>query len=634
MANFTARRRSHWIRRGDEGQQAILMVIAVTIIMFGLSLVLVSQTTQELPTIDHTLVDHAAYRALQAGVNDYLYAINQNPNSVTCTGSTAPSCSFFNSQGFTFGQFNSVANVPQNQTGVSYTPSEWFAVGYPVINQSAGTIEVAVVGAAGFANALTSIEYQTANITFRPTNNFLLNVAWSQYNALDPVIQPTVFASLYPPGRAPPTCTPTAELWQGAGSCGATYAGIVTPAFPYYGPVFSDDDVYVCNTPTFDHITTAAPSLTYAFPGGGCTANANYLNSSENLSINPNPQNPPTNINSLKSPATAQGCYYVGPTIIQFLAAGGYYVNSPDTPWQASNGTTNTTYDGASIANNKSQCLPSTNNSTAGNVSGPANGVIYVDSLTSTACKNNNPPSNPLKAAYDSNGFSYDGEATSSQCNGDAITGGTVNGAYTLAAANDVMIDRNINYDHCYQLTAADQSAMNGASPFAPWPSSPASKQCATISTTTVNDTLGLIANNFISINNPLVKGAHGTTLAAPCVAGDLTTTDCSNPNPVIMASMLALGHTFSVPNFCSSPGTLGNIDMWGSLAEKYIDVEQCGSNGYGFDYNWDKRLSILSPPEFFTPSTPAWVTQAFSVTVGQCSTVWPINVATCPTAP
>jgi hypothetical protein len=99
------------------------------------------------------------------------------------------------------------------------------------------------------------------------------------------------------------------------------------------------------------------------------------------------------------------------------------------------------------------------------------------------------------------------------------------------------------------------------------------------------------------------------------------------------MASILALQHTFSIPNFCSSPGYMGAIDVYGSLGEKYIDVEECGNTGYGVSYTWDPRLSILSPPEFFTPATPSWVTNSFSVTVGECSTVWPINTSTCPSS-
>ena len=140
------------------GQQALLLVMAITLIMASFALVMVTQTTQEYPVVDHTLVDHAAYRALQAGVNDYLYAIKTN--------------------GFAFNTFTAVPNTPTGQTGISYAPSEWTSVGYPVINQSAGTIEVAVIGAAGFANTPSSIQYQTANIVFKAANTFLLNVSW------------------------------------------------------------------------------------------------------------------------------------------------------------------------------------------------------------------------------------------------------------------------------------------------------------------------------------------------------------------------------------------------------------------------------------------------------------------------
>jgi hypothetical protein len=604
----------------DVGQQALLLVMAITLIMASFALVMVTQTTQEFPVVDHTLVDHAAYRALQAGVNDYLYAINENPNGVTCTSASAPSCAYFNTQGFQFDQFTSVPNTPTGQTGVSYAPSEWTSVGYPVLNQAAGTIQVAVVGAAGFANAASSIQYQTADIVFKAANTFLLNVSWSQYNAIDPNINGV--------GSG---CTPTSYLW-GSGNCGTGDAGTVTPSFPYYGPVFSDDEVLVCNTPTIQQIETAAPNLTYASPG--CNNNVTYINPSKNLSINPYPLSPPTNINALSTPAKSQGCYYTGPTTITFLSTGGYYVSSPDTVWQASNGTTNTTYDASSTANNKSQCLPTTSGSTAGNVSGPSNGVIYVTGVTGTGCNSTlqrNDP-NPLYAAYDANGFNYDGEGSSSQCNGDAIVSGAVSGAYTLATANDIMIDGNLTYADCPQLSSTQQNAMNSATPLGEWPTS---AQCSSISTTTVNDTLGLIATNFVSINNPL-QTVRGRTQALPtCGSGSASPApDCSNPDPIIMASILALQHTFSVPNFCSSPGYMGSVDLYGSLGEKYIDVEECGSNGYGVSYTWDSRLSILSPPEFFTPATPSWDTNSFSVTVGQCSVVWPINTSTCPTAP
>jgi len=605
--------------RDDMGQQALLLVVVISLIMAGFAFVMVTQTTQEFPVVDHTLIDHSAYRALQAGVNDYLYAINENPNGVTCTSATAPSCAYFTTQGFTFDQFVSVPNTPTGQTGTSYAPSEWTAVGYPTLNQSAGTIELAVVGAAGFPNVPSSIQYQTANIVFKAANTFLLNVSWSQYNAIDPSINGV--------GSG---CTPTGYLWS-TGSCGTGDAGTVTPSFPYYGPVFSDDEVLVCDTPTIQQLETAAPNLTYASPG--CSNNVNYTYPSKNLSINPYPLSPPTNINTLSNPAKSQGCYYTGPTTITFSGVGGgYNVSSPETPTQASNGTTYTTYDGSSLANNKSTCLPS-NGTTSGNVTGPSNGVIYV--AGNTSCSGVSVNANPLTSAYDANGFTYDGEGSSPQCNGDAIVSGAVGGAYTLATANDIMIDGNITYADCpNQLTPAEQTAMNSASPLGEWP---LSAQCNQISTTAVNDTLGLIATNFVSINNPLETVSHRVQAVPTCgQSGASALPDCANPDPIIMASILALQHTFSVPNFCSSPGYLGSIDLYGSLGEKYIDVEECGSVGYGVSYTWDSRLTILAPPEFFTPATPSWITSAFSVTVGKCSDVWavPLPTTDCPTAP
>ena len=617
--------RRRWRHRDDKGQQALLLVMAVALIMFTFAFVLVNESTAELPIVNKTLIDHAAYRALQAGVNDYLYAINQNPNGVTCTSPAAPSCAYFTTQGFQFDQFTAVPNVPTGQTGISYAPSEWTSVGYPVINQSTGTIEVAVVGAAGFANATSSIEYQTANVTFKANNSFLLSVSWNQFNAIDPTL--TSVSS---------GCVPTGYLWgpSGTSNCGVGDAGYLTPSFPYYGPVFSDDEVLVCNTPTIDHLTTAAPQLSYA-AYGGCSSTVTYGTPSKNLIINPYPQTPPTNINALTNPAQEQGCYYVGPTTITWTSTGGYVVNSPDTPWQASNGTTNTTFDGDSLANNKSQCLPSTSG-TSGQVSGPANGVIYVDQVPSgTSCTG----TNPLLSAYNANGYRYDGEGSTPNCEGDAIVSGEVHGGVTLAAENDIVIDNNLTYADCnsgiYQglgLSPAQQATMNSASPLGEWP---AAADCPNLPTTGTIDTLGLIANNFISINNPLYKVGNTVKLEPTCGTGSAPPApDCGNPDPIIMGSLLALGHALSVPNFQDSPSYLGSVDFYGSLGEKYIDVEEYGSVGYGVDFTWDTRLSILSPPEFFTPSTPSWVTNSFSVTVGKCSEVWPINTSACPAIP
>ena len=199
------------------------------------------------------------------------------------------------------------------------------------------------------------------------------------------------------------------------------------------------------------------------------------------------------------------------------------------------------------------------------------------------------------------------------------------------------MIDNNLTYADCGDdgglgLTTSEQNAMNNFSPLRQWPTT---ANCTALPTTGTIDTLGLIANNFVSINNPMTGNPNNAKVVKTCGAsGAQPAPDCANPNPIIMASILALGHALSVPNFQDAPGYLGSVDFYGSLGEKYIDVEESGNNGYGVDFTWDTRLSILSPPQFFTPSTPSWVTNSFSVTVGKCSEVWPVNTSACPTIP
>ena len=56
--------RQRWRHRDDKGQQALLLVMAVALIMFTFAFVLVNESTAELPIVNKTLIDHAAYRAL------------------------------------------------------------------------------------------------------------------------------------------------------------------------------------------------------------------------------------------------------------------------------------------------------------------------------------------------------------------------------------------------------------------------------------------------------------------------------------------------------------------------------------------------------------------------------------------
>ena len=626
--------------RGDLGQQAILLVVGISTIMFLFSLVLVSAVNQQTPAVNRTLIDHDAYRALQAGVSEFVYGVSQDPNAAACSGipqGTSPqtykpsaSCNYFTSKNLSLAAWQLVPNQPTDGGSTNYNPTEWVSIGYPVLNQAGNYIQVTVVGAAGFANSSSSIQYQTANITLNATNDFLLNVTWSNYNVIDTNSLDANLATIAPQG-----CT---YLWQqpkGDPNCtgfsGALGSGSYTPQFPVYGPVYSNDNILLANGCTpFQQVVTAAPQLTTpntTCARGSGTTGANYPAGAQNVT-NHAVEVPPTTLaagSDLADAAKSDGCYYTGPTTITLTGSSGFTVSSPGT---ATNASGDSVY---SLASDTSTC-PVT-----GSAHLPANGVIYVDTMPGSCSA---PASkNPLTAVYDGSQFQdgqlnqYSGETQSPGCEGDVILNGSLSGALAIGVANNIVIDGNVTYADC-PISTTVLNSMNSANPQGPWPTGSSTGAC-NISATGTNDVLGLIANDYVEMNLPLYtdnrrQGNSGTPYAA-CLA-TAPALNCTVHNPVIMGSILALAHAFAVPNFNEVTIPVGEIDYYGSMAENFIDVEESGNNGYGVDYNWDPRLAVLSPPHYLSPGTPAWVTQSFSVTVGKCSSVWPVDTTTCPT--
>jgi hypothetical protein len=610
--------------RGDGGQQAIMLVMGIGLIMILFSTILVGAVDQQAPQVNRTLIGQDAYRALQAGVSEFIYSINQDPNAAACGVSNSHSCNYFTSHNVNLASWQLIPNQPTGGGTLNYQPSEWVSIGYPVLNQTGKYVQVTVVGAAGFANASNSIQYQTANITLNATNDFLLNVTWSNYNAID---TNSLDAALTILANATPAkgCT---YLWKdGDPNCtsgSGLGTGTYTPTFPAYGPVYSNDNILVQSCPPLTQVVTAAPQFTV--PNSGCSGGygAIYPAGAVNTA-NHKIDVPPTTLaagSDLSNAAKSGGCYYTGPTTITLVGNSGFTALSPGTALNAGK-------DSYSLAADTSTCPVDGSVATL-----PTNGVIYVDSIPGSCSAAAS--ANPLTAVYTGTKFSdgqlnnYSGETSSPGCEGDVILNGALSGALTIGSANNIVIDGNVTYTDC-PTTTAQQSAMNSANPPGPWPTGASAGAC-NISTTGVNDVLGMIANDYVEMNLPLHAG--GGTNGVPnsdCLA-NAPALNCTIRNPIIAGSILALSHSFTVPNANEVNQFVGEIDYYGSMAENFIDVEEYGSHGYGVDYNWDPRLAVLSPPAYLTPGTNAWTTQSFSVTVGQCSVVWPTVASTCPT--
>ncbi len=571
--------------------------------------IFITTTLQTFPVVQNNLAEHYAYRAVEAGLNEYEYVIQTNPNLVLCntTNLNTPQCTAL--QPFKFGQWNQVP-----YSGLGGSPVAWFSV-YPSIDTTDGLVKAVIDGA---AQATNGFAYQHENVSFQPTNSFLLHDWWSVHGIIDPA---TVGSSC-PVSAASEKGSTLSLLWgngfnganQYPGSCANDYA-YSAPGTVFNGPVFSDDPMFVCSfgvagsvnigpASPWLGVTTAAPNAFYSNGSCGGSPTVNY-NVSKTL-LNQPQSTPPDAVsatNKLASVATENGCLYSGPTSIVFdgtnaSGVGQYIVDSPETPLVTVGGVIEDKNN--DLLKNTNPCVPQT----AGQpVQLPNNGVILVQ--TASSC------SNPLDAATTIVG-SYFGSTGTPKCEGNAIVGNKVydavtpgndvglSGSLTVAAANDVIIDNSITYNNC------------GATP----PGNFGASSCQIGAT--ANDILGLIATSFVELNHPV----NGNNNAAICGTGGGLSCDLSNPR--LDAVVLALQHDFAVNNFTQGV-PLGTIANNGSMDQYFADIEGQGSasgltSGYLNNYNWDQRLSILSPPYYLSPGTNAWSVAALTVNSGSKS--------------
>ena len=334
----------------------------------------------------------------------------------------------------------------------------------------------------------------------------------------------------------------------------------------------------------------------------------------------------------MKAIALLNGCVYYGPTTITFDTNDMMSVWSPDT-------------------STSSSCMPST---AGGQVQVPngahGNGVVYIDNATTVGgqtCSetdssalganpfdNWNGSSNGGAAQWGTvNGAFYDyaGSTSSPDCEGDAFvsdnpSGGGVSGQLTIATANDIIVTGNVEYTDCggsFNSTSSGPCSYNSGG---------------------TNDALGLIANQYVEVNHPVVPNCTTTTTTSGHPPKTTTTTTCtgvtssstleglcgssamgtpsaavcdptdgtsSHNSLTIDAAILALNQSYLVNNW-----TIGNpngtLIVYGSIDQDYRGAVGTFSgssiaSGYSKDYDWDSRLEYVTPPYYLTPGTPAW---------------------------
>lgn len=618
-------------RRDGRGQAALLLVVLLTIIISVFGGILAETTIQHDPIVQTDTIEHFTYRALEAGINTFMSKANDNPNLIACN-STSPSGGQCQS-----GLYQRWKQVTSN-TPTTPVP-EYYAWGDPrfchtelcpapttLTSTPVLYVKEAVYGAAGYGSRMF---YQSSTVNVKPVNGFLTHIWWSKYEATDPA------------NKGAPASSCTYNYANGYGGPNTTGTYICSPVVfahgtQVYGPIFSDDSIYTTYAtggPTLGPVTTADPGCLFVGPTGAhCTTLAKQEStpvvSQTATALAADQQGakffetPPTYDTTLETYAHLGGCVYTGPTTIRFDATGMMNVWSPDTQATATCPSTNKT--GAPTSSNEA-AVP---NGTSGN------GVIFVKTDTSGTCAPNANPfdnytassrTNGSHAQYTSSGGTFHAAYLGAQpslgpnCEGDAFlsdtpSSGGIKGQLTVATGNDVIVTGTLKYTDCgpgFDSTVAHPCTLNTTG-------------------TATNDSLGLVAHNYVLVNHPVTGCSGGScslTLAGKCTSAELGTPAAALCDPsgvttsggmTIDAAVLALNHSFAVDNEgietpyyggCIGAGGLdGTLKVYGSIDQIWRGAVGCvDSSGFTKNYDWNANGAVITPPYYLAPGMPSW---------------------------
>jgi hypothetical protein len=604
-------------QRTDRGQGALIMVMSMALVMMVLGATLVTTTLSTDTTVETNLIQRYAYRALESGENAYMNVVNTYPNAVNCSStSTNSNCQTI--------KYDTWIPVPDITTSNGATAESYlFGNPQPQINSSTGavtSVQVQVVGVSGSNSSNRVYDSSIANI--QPENDFLNNLWWSNFESF----------AYSPPAGQNGDYSNCKYDWQNSYAGPGGNCTIVSFSIndSLNGPVYSNDSIYVDNTgglqsnhtsgvnqPSFsggpvttsdpnclfvsnpgttnggpdDHSPTSSPGCQHA--GSDYTATYDHVNS---LYGNP-VETPPISDSQLAAVAAAGGCLYSGPTTITMNGAT-MMVTSPDTPVNANGWDTNN--------NLVNHCY--TNGTTATSI--PSNGVVFVQSATAPGQANANPFDDSKADSYWANAQTltsgcsgcYYGQSNTPDAEADVFVQGALSGQLTIGSQNDIIVDGNIIYQDCTSWGVGGHGVAQ---------TSPCDYNA-----TGTNDSLGLIAYNYVEVDHPVANGNPLGNLLPVCKLGvSLPPPLClpadASKNITIDAAILALNQSFVVNNYTQGAPE-GTLTVYGSMAQFArgpVGTFNSGGlvSGYTKGYTWDPRLALFSPPSYLQPGTPAW---------------------------
>jgi len=527
----------------DDGFTMILVICALALVSL-LSVAAFAAVNDDLPLSANDSLQKQAYAAAQAGIQQYLFDLDQNSQFWTqCVPNPANGINYA-------GSISSTRPVPGSSTE-SYAIELMPAAGQSQFTQcsksdpvdsmiqatgtGAGTLRIRSTGYAGNVTrtVVASLRQQS----------FLDYVWFTNFETSDPIVQ-AENAGVSPTSSNWSTVVGDAETQCGMYRFNGRYnkdfynntscdqINFITKD-NVAGPFHTNDQAEVCGTPTFgrslvDAVEFGAPPGFYE--GQGCSGSPNFKGN-KNLSA-ANLKLPPWN-SALQSVATSP-FNLTGTTCIT-LAAGSISIAQPNATYPScfSSGIPYTTYSYY-----------------------PSNGVLYVANSKTTPCSLTYDPDNP----------SYTGNTG---C-GTVYIQGTYGSPLTINAENDIVIDGNLTH--------------SGAT-----------------------SVLGLVANNFVRVYHPVgnePSSSASCSKSSANAAGTMTNVSIDAMILSLQHSFIvdnydcggALG-TLTVNGGIAQNfrGTVGSGSGGGV------------STGYAKSYNYDDRLRYEEPPHFIDPTQSAW---------------------------
>ncbi|HZR15335.1 MAG TPA: hypothetical protein VFC33_19015 [Acidimicrobiia bacterium] len=521
-----------------------LMLLATAAIGYGIG-------SQDISRHDENW--NGALAAANAGVDDFVFRLNQNSNYYT----TVPQVP--NATAWT--------NLAGGSTGTASNAQFRYSILDPNELAKKGTVTVLSSGKVG--NAV-----RTVQATLR-RRSFIDYLYFTDYETMDPSLYT---GNPFTPSQAQTQCAH--HYYDGRNSnCVEISFG---PFDVINGPLHSNDAYLVCNGAKF----LGATSTSWLGPNGNKTGKLyrpNSCGSGSPVFAQPgdphyaDPLTMPPSNTSIKNETraydgvTGGACLYTGPTAITFNSNGTMTVDSPFSK-NTANGCPVNTWNGTG-----SRPAPVTG-------SLPVDGVIYVQNVPASlgdanytngcpySVRFNNSGSNPLR--NHPLGYPIANDVTTYGCrNGDAFVQGTVKGQVTVAAENNVEVVGNLTY----------AGGLTGS------------------------DILGLAANNFVEVYHPVNSSGTNLSSSFPSCGSPTSGPHCAT----IDAAMISVNHSVRVQNYSSGSG-LGTLTINGAFAQRFRGIVGTfnGSQlvtGYAKNYVYDQRLKYLSPPKFIDPVAAAW---------------------------